>query len=302
MTEPGLLAAGVVDLWSLDPSQLTASSWAELGRHLSPDEQRRADESPALAQELIAGRGLLRVALASYLRVEPASLCFGTNEDGKPHLVTAEGIGPLHFNLAHTRGLVVCAMARSEVGLDAEYAGRTAPLAVSRRYFSPREQAALRGLGPNASSHFFKYWTVKEAWLKGLGRGLSALENVECDFDGGRLRLSHRGEVELARRWSVVTWRATSCHQLAVALHAPKLVLRFRSHGFSTCELRAPDAAPVELSARTRGPVAQSAGAGGARLGGGLTKRRSPLRGERASLEEKRGSYLPASRNASESS
>src|SRR5215216_6607647 len=142
MTEPCTPAAGVVDLWSLDPRELTAESWAELRRHLSPDEHRRAEESPALARELIAGRGLLRLALASYLRVEPASLRFDTNEGGKPHLVTAEGVEPLRFNLAHTPGLVVCAVARSEVGLDAEYARRTAPLAVSRRYFSQREQAA----------------------------------------------------------------------------------------------------------------------------------------------------------------
>lgn len=302
MTELCVPAAGVVDLWSLDPSELTAESWAELGRHLSPDEHRRVDESPALAPELIAGRGLLRVALASYFRVEPASLRFDTNEGGKPQLVTAAGVGPLRFNLAHTRGLVVCAVARSEVGLDAEHTGRTAPLAVSRRYFSQREQAALLAQGPNASSHFFKYWTVKEAWLKGEGTGLRALENVECDFDGACLRLSHRGEVKDARRWSVVTWRATSSHQLAVALLATKLALRFRSHAFSACELRTPETAPFELTAMTGGPVAQPSSAGGARHNEGPTKRRSPLRGEQASAAEKRGRYLPASRNASESS
>jgi 4'-phosphopantetheinyl transferase len=242
--------AGVVDLWWLDPSALSSAERSTLHRCLSADEQRRAHESPALTDELVAGRGLLRWALGRYLRVDPSTLRFDECIGGKPRLA-GPAAEKLCFNLSHTRGLVVCGVARTELGIDVEYARRPAPLGVARHYFSEREQAALRAFGPGASQHFYKYWTTKEACVKGLGVGLTALRGVECEVDGPRMCLKLGGAAPPVP-WSVVTWRATRAHQLAVVLAGcSQLALRFRSHGLPRPELRSPAAAPRALTAFT---------------------------------------------------
>lgn len=251
MTGTAWPAAGVVDLWWLDPGALSSAAWSRLAGYLSIDEQSRAEQSSALADEIVAGRGLLRLALASYLRVDPTALRFDEIAGGKPRLA-GPAAEKLSFNLSHTRGLLVCGVARSELGVDVEYARRPAPLGVARHYFSEREQAALRGFGAKASRHFYKYWTTKEACLKGLGVGLAALRSVECEVDGARLCLQLSEHGAPARDWSVVTWRATPAHQLAVALAgSAQLSLRFRSHGLPGPKLRSPAAAPRALTAFT---------------------------------------------------
>lgn len=250
MTETDWPGPGVVDLWWLDPSALSSVERSKLRRYLSPDEQSRAQDSPALATELVAGRGLLRSVLGGYLRVAPATLRFDECVGGKPRLA-GPAAEKLCFNLSHTRGLVVCGVARSELGIDVEYARRPAPLGVADHYFSEHERSALRAFGPGASRHFYKYWTTKEACVKGLGVGLAELRSVECKIDGPRLCLQLRGAGPRTGSWSVVTWRATPAHQLAVALASSTLALRLRSHDLPRPKLRSPAAAPRALTAFT---------------------------------------------------
>jgi 4'-phosphopantetheinyl transferase len=99
-------------------------------------------------------------------------------------------VGPLHFNLTNTRGLVVCAVSRvyENVGVDAEsleHAGET--VAIADRFFSPRETRALRALPPpRQRERFFRYWTLKESYIKARGLGLALpLEQFSFLLDEG---------------------------------------------------------------------------------------------------------------------
>ena len=62
---------------------------------------------------------------------------------GKPFWKPEEGI---YFNVSNTKGLVVCAVARCEVGVDGERI-RQVKLPVIRRCCSPREQCYILGKG-----------------------------------------------------------------------------------------------------------------------------------------------------------
>jgi 4'-phosphopantetheinyl transferase len=45
---------------------------------------------------------------------------------------------------------------------------------IAERYFSPREVEAVRELPPELQIRgYFQYWTLKEAYIKGVGEGLS---------------------------------------------------------------------------------------------------------------------------------
>ena len=158
-------------------------------------------------ERFIAGRGLLRVILSSYVGVPPGEIIFRYGNHGKPELRRQEGRTAIEFNLAHSGGTAIYAIARDRpVGVDIETIQPDFPVAeVAKNFFSSREMAALQAL-PNVlrTEAFFKCWTRKEAFIKALGDGLSC---PLSDFDvslkpGDPARLLHvKGASEEASRW-----------------------------------------------------------------------------------------------------
>jgi 4'-phosphopantetheinyl transferase len=120
----------------------------------------------------LATRVLVRTTLSRYHPVAPADWRFVANAYGRPEIAGLET--DLRFNLSNTHGLIVCAVAHVDVGVDVERIVRTAPLEVADRYFAQAEVAALRALAPHEQGRrFFDYWTLKESYIKARGLGLA---------------------------------------------------------------------------------------------------------------------------------
>jgi 4'-phosphopantetheinyl transferase len=123
----------------------------------------------------IAARGLLRELLGKYLHQPPASLEFSYGKHGKPFLSGENLSSELSFNLSHSAGLAVYAIAKKRnLGIDVEHVRpEAAGEDIAGRYFSAREVSDLRSLPPDARVQgFFHCWTRKEAFLKATGMGL----------------------------------------------------------------------------------------------------------------------------------
>jgi 4'-phosphopantetheinyl transferase len=171
-THPSL-APAEIHIWRA-PLDLPAATLRHLRATLSADEQQRADRLllAHVRDHFIAARGTLRALLARYLNTAPALLQFAYGERGKPSLAAP---GDLRFNLSHSHGLALYAVARQhDLGIDLErikpdidYDG------IARRYFAPAEYAALCALPPAEHLRaFFGCWVGKEAYLKAHGAGL----------------------------------------------------------------------------------------------------------------------------------
>jgi 4'-phosphopantetheinyl transferase len=172
------LSALDVHLWraalDLEPADLEGFE-----KTLTPEERARAARFhfPKDRKRFVARRGLLREILACYLGREPGKLQLRCRPGGKPFLLGDFGAHELHFNLAHSAGLALYAIARHrEVGVDLErIQPHLADQQVAERFFSRQESLALRtqpaGLRVQA---FFNCWTRKEAYLKARGEGLLA--------------------------------------------------------------------------------------------------------------------------------
>jgi 4'-phosphopantetheinyl transferase len=170
------LSAAEVHVWqaSLD---LDEGSIDRLEALLDLDERRRAERFhfPKDRSHYIAGRGRLRLLLGEYAGVGPAGIRFWYDTHGKPTLAGQSGEAGLRFNVAHSDGLVLYAVARDrEVGVDVE---RVRPLnwrELAERYFAPNEVAELNTVEPSVQERaFFTCWTRKEAYIKALGFGMS---------------------------------------------------------------------------------------------------------------------------------
>ena len=177
------LATDEIHLWLADLDQ-PPKPLAELAARLTVDERERAARFrfPEHRDRFIAGRGLLRELLGTYLNRPAAALRFEQGAHGKPALAGVDAKTGLHFNLSHSGGQALYAVARREVGVDLERLDRTVShAAILERVCAPREWAAFQALPvEQLQLAFFACWTRKEAIAKALGGGLaSGLRNLD---------------------------------------------------------------------------------------------------------------------------
>src|SRR5215475_16166597 len=97
---------------------------AKLAPLLSQDERQRAGRfyRPTDRRRFIAGRGILRKIISSYLTLAPDEVRFVYNKYGKPFISEDQNCGALSFNLSHSSGMALYAVAVGRrVGIDIEY-------------------------------------------------------------------------------------------------------------------------------------------------------------------------------------
>jgi 4'-phosphopantetheinyl transferase len=170
-------ASIAVEVWHADLDAAVAALH-ELAATLSDDEHARAARFvfERDRRRFVASRGLLRHILGRRLGMEPSSVRLEYGERGKPMLAAGQGDGRLRFNVAHSQGHGLFALAAGPaLGADIEVL-RPLPdaMAIAERFFSPDERAALLARpAAERNAAFFLCWTRKEAYIKGLGTGLT---------------------------------------------------------------------------------------------------------------------------------
>ncbi len=123
----------------------------------------------------VLGKRLTRTLVGRALGLPGAELRFVAGERGKPELTGPAASTGLAFNLAHSGTFVYLALGRGRrVGVDVEHERANVEcLELGRRYFCAREIEQLEsGPEPETRRLFFKFWTLKEAYLKAEGSGL----------------------------------------------------------------------------------------------------------------------------------
>ena len=94
---------------------------------------------------------------------------FKTEKYGKAYISNHENI---HFNLSHSGKIVLCAISDMEVGADVEYIDREIDLNIAKHYFYNREYESIMN-AENRPEEFFKYWVLKESYMKYTGLGMN---------------------------------------------------------------------------------------------------------------------------------
>ncbi len=208
-----------IEIWTLDLTQLPTDIIASHLPLLSPAERTRYQSFhyDHHRQEYLAAHTLLRLALSQYAPIAPAAWTFALDPDGKPHLTNP---GAPHFNLSHTKKLVACAIGRlPQIGIDVEYIdGNTDLLEIARTAFSPSEYTTLH----NAPVHdrrsiFYRLWTLKEAYIKADGRGMSLpLGSFTIHLTPFIHLTSADGQPQAG--WQFQNCQSTTSHELSLAI------------------------------------------------------------------------------------
>lgn len=197
---PITIAERDVHVWGveLDADSATAGL---LRQTLSVGERRRVDRltSDRRREERIVAYAGLRIVLSRYCGCDPRELKFRRTRAGKPELRANGRDVAVRFNLTHSQGRALIAVARSRnVGVDLEAMHRRHDvLRLARRFLSPQEAALLEQAEPGgAHALFVRLWVAKEAALKARGTGLRfplTLSRVELSSDRSEARLLDGG-------------------------------------------------------------------------------------------------------------
>jgi 4'-phosphopantetheinyl transferase len=214
-----------VHLWTIRTSDASDFHLFDGCRKLlSNHELRRANQFVFEKDRIqyVLGHALVRVMLSAFSAIGPREWQFAENAYGKPRV--ADGFPPLRFNLTHTKGLVACIVSPNfDVGIDAEWIGKSLELDVARNYFAMSEVKYLES-APQEQVHemFFDIWTLKESYIKARGQGLSIpLNSFAINPSGGSdPTISFASEcADDHGMWRFFRVRPGQYYRLAVCVH-----------------------------------------------------------------------------------
>jgi 4'-phosphopantetheinyl transferase len=166
-----------VDVWCVQEQAVTDGCLNVLGHQ--EHHRLQSIQHPHTASMYGFSHAFTRVVLSSYEpSISPVQWRWVYGTHGKPYVdMSYHGLEkPLFFNLSHTQGCVVCVVSRDvEVGVDVENISHEHPFeALAQRYFAEAEAEHVASVSVSEKARvFYTYWTLKEAYLKACGMGLT---------------------------------------------------------------------------------------------------------------------------------
>jgi 4'-phosphopantetheinyl transferase len=213
-----------VRVWLADAAPVSADTALRdrLFRLLLPAERTRFDGYHADADRLmfLLGRAMARTLVGEAIGVAPTAWRWREGPHGRPEIDAPAT--PVRFNIAHSSGVVACALAHGrDVGVDVEDLERAAfDVRLVRRCCSPLEAADVEARPADRwPARFLRYWTLKEAYLKARGLGISVhLPDISFSLDDTTPRVGFLGSLaDSDTRWAFQLQQPTARHLLAVA-------------------------------------------------------------------------------------
>jgi 4'-phosphopantetheinyl transferase len=215
-----------VDLWFLDLSKITEGDSEKFALQLSANELEHAQQFKKKQHHFLATRALLRTALSLYTDIPAQELQIARTDEGKPFLTNAPH--PIYFNLTHSGNFAVLAVtSRGEVGVDIETARNRSYLKIVERYFHPNE---INYLYTSAEAQreqiFYRLWTLKEAFFKAIGTGISTgLDKAYFSFDGNSITADFAPALNLQKNdWQFYQELIAAKTVVAVALNSAEQI------------------------------------------------------------------------------
>jgi 4'-phosphopantetheinyl transferase len=215
--------------WYADCRMIDARTWSELFSLLSQQEQDRAARFHFEhdRKSYIAAHGMVRSMLSLLDHRHPHDIEFSTSDFGKPEYIMQSKLTPrIRVNISHTHHMAIAAIALdSDIGVDIEWLGRHIRcLEIAQSVMTDEERAFIASVEKDQTlTCFLTFWTLKEAYIKATGKGLSlplnqfhfSLEPLAINF-----KSSHEKSVmDDPNNWHLRYERLGEDHVVAIAVH-----------------------------------------------------------------------------------
>ena len=213
-------------VWMISPESVRDPAILQYCRDtLSQDERDRVDRffRPEDSHSYLISHAMVRSVLSRYADITPGDWKFSEGIHGRPEIDSDQQTS-LRFNLTHTNGLAACIVTCDDpCGIDAEQVNaRNNPIGVAERMFSAKELEQLKQYEGDAFlEYFYERWTLREAYVKARGIGISFPTHQLC-FDIMQDNVTVEFDSDIDDReedWNFRLIRPDSGHIVALALH-----------------------------------------------------------------------------------
>lgn len=129
---------------------------------------------------------LLKFVIQKNLNIKSKEIEFFYNEFGKPFV---KGLNNKYFNISHSGEWVVFAYSDKNIGIDIELM-EFFDLSIAKNLFAKSEYLDVLSLKNEADQKnlFFNIWTLKESYIKYVGKGLGIpLDSFEFKMIGEKI-------------------------------------------------------------------------------------------------------------------
>ncbi|TYR81432.1 4'-phosphopantetheinyl transferase superfamily protein [Priestia megaterium] len=153
------------------PDEKNRRTLEKLLPNVSIDRQNRMNKFVHIddAYRTLVGELLVGFILCKRYGLKRKELEFSTNFYGKPFLCHYPFF---HYNVSHSGEWVVCAVHDKTVGVDIEEV-RPFDVQMAKGLFTEEEYRDLLNEKEKRTSVFYDIWTLKESYIKAVGKGLS---------------------------------------------------------------------------------------------------------------------------------
>lgn len=121
--------------------------------------------------------------------LKPLNIAYSANTPitkgkyGKPSLTDYPEVC---FNVSHADDIAACIVTGSDCGIDCERVREYRPNVMKRAFTDNERQLVLSAREADRDMLFFRLWTLKEAYIKAIGMGLSyPMNKAEFSFENG---------------------------------------------------------------------------------------------------------------------
>lgn len=162
----------MIKLYMLGIKNVSAALFDHFMKRVSPERTKQVQRirNRRDAVRSLFGEVIVRWAVNQVKPAAAFSKPWTRSEFGKPAFADEPDI---HFNLSHSGDWVVAALGPSELGVDVEQVLPVSP-GIAESCFSPAELGLLQHLTEEERlNRFYDIWTLKESYIKCIGRGLS---------------------------------------------------------------------------------------------------------------------------------
>lgn len=165
----------MIDIYFLFTKDFEAIDLAQYEIYLTAEEIKARDRFVFQKDkdQYLLTRTLVRKVFAEKFKLLPSEIEFDKNPYGKPFI--KHPATDLVFNISHTAGLIILGLAENleTIGIDIENTSRPTDIGVIMpTVFMDQEIESLLSLPKTTQkSRFFDIWTLKESYMKAVGKG-----------------------------------------------------------------------------------------------------------------------------------
>jgi len=227
------LGLGACHVWFVFQDQGQDAALLERYRQFLTRQERSGEFRFHFAEDrhrYLLTRALVRTVLSLYAPISPWEWSFVANAYGRPEIANAAvSAAGLSFNVSHTRGLIMMGVSRHRtIGVDTENTKRSSALIEMPKQFYSRDEITELRAEPDddrRSERLLEIWTLKEAYVKARGVGLSMpLDQISFSLPGSRgIEVAFSAGINDDRdNWAFWMLRPSPDHQSAVCVARPR--------------------------------------------------------------------------------